>query len=442
MTRWDEEHFLDTIIPLLAEMAATERVPDCETPSAGVEEERPSEVISLRALKSFPARDLALRLQGFDNAVADPPDEALEQAEERLDQWMRGFLASATVNAQRQSAERLPAKTRLAGLSGFFNFNLTRWILIPAAVCSVIVISFFAGRRSLSPREREYAANQVPAQANQAVAGQPTSTNTRPETRRETTPAQPQGAASTTGLNSKTDLPSTPPRAGRPDAELPANHNAQVNAPSPEFHQAPPGEVELSEAASQSGSDKTSTQFDKVPNVAISPGPAASRPAPNVRPSTPVAVRAARSINGNSNRVASAPASRSNVPVRNLVQLEAGTRVWISLKSVRRQSEALAEFDGTLLLPVTQSGSVVLDRDTLVSGTISTVGGKATIQIRELHLNGVPYELTSAGGGMTVHAASAGTAVEFDAGKVIETWMSSASTYSRRADGQVLPNPK
>lgn len=209
MTGWDEQHFLDTIMPLLAERAANERVPDDETPSAGVEGERPSEVISLRALKSFPARDLAKRLQRFDNAVADPPDEAFEQAEERLDQWMCGFLASAAVNAHRQSAERLPAKRRLAGLSGFF--SLTRWILIPAAVCSVIAISFLAGRRSLSPREREYAVNQVPAQANQAVAGQPTSKNTPPETRRETTPAQTQGAASTAGLNSKTDLPSTPP---------------------------------------------------------------------------------------------------------------------------------------------------------------------------------------------------------------------------------------
>ena len=212
MTGWDEQHFLDTIMPLLAERAANERVPDDETPSAGVEGERPSEVISLRALKSFPARDLAKRLQRFDNAVADPPDEAFEQAEERLDQWMCGFLASAAVNAHRQSAERLPAKRRLAGLSGFF--SLTRWILIPAAVCSVIAISFLAGRRSLSPREREYAVNQVPAQANQAVAGQPTSKNTPPETRRETTPAQTQGAASTAGLNSKTDLPSTPPRTG------------------------------------------------------------------------------------------------------------------------------------------------------------------------------------------------------------------------------------
>jgi hypothetical protein len=75
MTGWDEQHFLDTIMPLLAERAASEQVPDDETLSAGVEGKRPSEVISLRALKSFPARDLALRLQRFDNAVADPPDE-------------------------------------------------------------------------------------------------------------------------------------------------------------------------------------------------------------------------------------------------------------------------------------------------------------------------------------------------------------------------------
>jgi hypothetical protein len=76
-----------------------------------------------------------------------------------------------------------------------------------------------------------------------------------------------------------------------------------------------------------------------------------------------------------------------------------------------------------------------------VSGTIGTVGGKTTIQIHELQLNGVSYELTGAGGGMTMHAAGAGTVVEFDAGKVIETWVSSASTYSRRTDTPAPPKP-
>jgi hypothetical protein len=162
---------------------------------------------------------------------------------------------------------------------------------------------------------------------------------------------------------------------------------------------------------------------------------------PNDHPGTPVAVRATRSINANSNPVASVSAPHPNLPIRNLIHLEAGTRVWISLKSVRRQSEVLSEFDGTLLLPVTQSGSVVLDRDTRVSGTISTVGAKTTIRIQEFQLSAASYDLTNAGGGMTVHTASAGAAVEFDAGKVIETWVSSASTYSRRADAQARPNP-
>jgi hypothetical protein len=111
------------------------------------------------------------------------------------------------------------------------------------------------------------------------------------------------------------------------------------------------------------------------------------------------------------------------------------------LKSVRHQSEEISEFDGILLLPVTQSGSVVLDRDTAVFGTISTVGGKTTIQIQELQLNGARYELASVGRGMTLPTANTNKMVDFDAGKVIETFVSSASTYSRRTDGQVSPKP-
>lgn len=236
-------------------------------------------------------------------------------------------------------------------------------------------------------------------------------------------------------------LHQAPPRASRPNPELPASRNAQVTASAPEFHPTPPGTVGSSESASQTPPDVRSNQPAKSSDSVTARESATSRQVPNAYPGTPVAMRAARPINGSSNTVASVSTPHPNIPVRPLIQLEAGARVWISLKSVRRQSEKISKFDGTLLLPVTQSGSVVLDRDTLVSGTISTVGGKVTIQIRGLQLNGVPYELTSAGGGMTVPTARADKIVEFDTGKIIETWVSAASTYSRHTDGQVSPKP-
>lgn len=425
MTRWDEQHFLDTIMPLLAERAASERLPDDQTTSPWVDGEHPGESISMRALKSFPARDLAQRLRRFDQAVGDAPNQDWEQAEERLDQWMRGFLASARLNVHRQSAEGPPAKAKRAGLSGFF--NLTRWILIPAAVCSVIAVSFLAGRRTLTPRGQEVAVNRVPVQSREDVVAPPTPKNTRPATKPGTVPARAKETASITS------------RSGRPNSALPASR--QVAAPAPELRPSPPGTVELSESAPQTPPDVRSNQLPKASDSGTTTETATARQVPNDRSSTSVALRATRSINVNSSPVASVPASHSNVPIRNLIHLEAGTRVWISLKSVRRQSEVLSEFDGTLLLPVTQSGSVVLDRDTRVSGTISTIGGKTTIRIQEFQLSTVSYELTNAGGGMTVHTASAGAAVEFDAGKVIETWVSSPSTYSRRADAQAGPNP-
>jgi hypothetical protein len=119
------------------------------------------------------------------------------------------------------------------------------------------------------------------------------------------------------------------------------------------------------------------------------------------------------------------------VAAAQVIRLDAGTRVWIALKSVRPQADGVSDFHGVVLLPVTQSGAVLLARNTEVSGTMSARNGKKSVQILEFSSTGAHYRLRNASGEANLRLLGAGEAVEFDAGRVVETWMASASTYEK-----------
>jgi hypothetical protein len=114
-----------------------------------------------------------------------------------------------------------------------------------------------------------------------------------------------------------------------------------------------------------------------------------------------------------------------------VIRLDAGTRVWITLKSVRPRADGASEFRGVVLLPVTQSGAVLIGRNTEVSGIMTVRNGKRSVQILEFLLAAAHYRLRSASGEASLRLLGAGDAVEFDAGRVLETWMASVSTYEK-----------
>jgi hypothetical protein len=120
----------------------------------------------------------------------------------------------------------------------------------------------------------------------------------------------------------------------------------------------------------------------------------------------------------------------SALPAPAQVRLDVGTRVWISLKSVREPTDGVSEFSGALLLPVMHFGAVLLDRGTQISGIVSVKQGKTTIQIMEFVSNGARYRLQGTGGEANTRAGT-GTAVKFDAGKVLETWIVSPSIFGK-----------
>jgi hypothetical protein len=93
----------------------------------------------------------------------------------------------------------------------------------------------------------------------------------------------------------------------------------------------------------------------------------------------------------------------------------------------------VSEFRGVVLLPVTQSGATLLGRDTEVSGTMAVINGKRSVQILEFLSAGAHYQLRGASGEANLRLLGAGEVVQFDAGRVLETWMATVSTYEKQS---------
>lgn len=102
-----------------------------------------------------------------------------------------------------------------------------------------------------------------------------------------------------------------------------------------------------------------------------------------------------------------------------------------TLKETPRVTISYDEKPGIQAIAVTQAGSTLLGRNTEVSGKMSMKNGKRSIQMLEFLSAGAHSRLRSASGEADSRMLGAGEVVEFDAGKVLETWMASVSTYER-----------
>ena len=135
---------------------------------------------------------------------------------------------------------------------------------------------------------------------------------------------------------------------------------------------------------------------------------------------------------------AAAPADSAPGSGPSSVRINAGTRVWILLKSTSPQTNGDFRFRGIVLLPVTQAGAVLLDRETEVVGVGKVSQGRTTIRIVEFAWQGARYKLRGAAGAVTATGPGAGPTVEFNAGQVLETWLAAVSTYER-VSGETAP---
>ena len=452
MTRWNEDDFLEELMLPLRRGRAADPCPQVEALRAvadGEASENLKNAIVPHTAECPTCRDLQQRLQAFDAPTITGQEAEWERTEGRLDSWLKGFLASegAVSKVDRPTRESHPRLwwKRLTTLPVGWQM---RWVLVPAATIAVVICSFLVGRLS-APRSRQLTAR---ATSYRSSSPNPTPAATvaearipeRPDREAQFPQVAPQNPPSPVGAAAVTS--SAPTRTNAPAAAMAAPH---PSAPATSAAVLTPHAPSNSEEASISSppeplQNRTETSAQLAPHApaqrtveagaasgsAPSPRPFGSALAHSARP-MPAGMRSAVAYRGATAASEARVEHPPTIPAPPLIRLDAGTRVWISLNSVQSQADGVSEFRGVVLLPVTQSSVVLLGRNTEVSGTMTVRNGKRSVQIREFLSAGAHYRLRSVGGEANLRLLGAGEVVEFDAGKVLETWMATESTYEK-----------
>jgi hypothetical protein len=111
MTGWNEDNFLERLMPKMLEERGTERgpCPDAETLCAVLEGDAPAALTEQVTEHLRHCRDCASlqsRLLNFDAATSPEPEAVWKETRKRLDNWLEGFLRSeaAKVRAAKSTA--------------------------------------------------------------------------------------------------------------------------------------------------------------------------------------------------------------------------------------------------------------------------------------------------------------------------------------------------
>jgi len=497
MIDWNEENFLEKLTPELLRKCggATGHCPDAETLCAVIEGEArgPERDAIIEHLSQCAAcADLRGRLLNFESVGPPDPEAVWNHTQIRLDNWLEGFLRSE--GAHSGAAKGGKPYARVSGwesISNFFTSGKVIWALGVAGALVLIVAAplLLEYRRARLPQVQVAARAPTPPKppANAASVEKP------PEKSTEKPKITPQEEAlPKVGNNLPLRAESTirPKPGGRMEsaaapAPAPADHNLprQIEEatppppPNPALLSAPPdrnlptetADATVPPATSNSERAPISSPPEPVqhptgrlaPITPSSPSVRGERAAEtaqtsgtasSVGPAAPHALSPRRAMSSGmtslaiSRTVAPASGARAErspaISPPPVIRLDAGTRVWIALRSTRPLGDGVSEFRGLVLLPVTQSGAVLLSRNTEVSGTMTVRNGKRSLQILELLTAEAHYRLRSASGKANLRLLGAGGAVQFDAGQVLEMWLASASTYEKAPGMDLQPQQR
>jgi hypothetical protein len=468
MSACNEDNFLEEIMPLLRKKQGPDWCPDAAMLCALAEDNTTEAVKDAFAVHKAvcPAcANLFERLRSFDEAGSvNVPTRALvafeepewSQTERLLDNWLESFLASeAPVPAVSRVKQPGPGFwwQRLIESLGSLQ---TRWMLVPAATLALVVCSFLAGRISVRRTPQVITKAVPPKEAIADATTPPTAIQDIPSERKAITgqqdsqapPAHPPLAQPnhivSDGLRMMKSVHGSGASRGRGETAIiapPTSTSAEVSS-SPVIASPPPPAPTEAKAvpAPPYTAPKSDTASSDIPGRPVNLGAFPAVPTAGLR-----SVVAPRT--GSPSAFVEKPQPPA-IPAPAEVSLAADTRVWISLKSIRQRGMGVSEFSGALLLPVVQSGAMVLDRGTQVSGTVRVRQGKASVQITEFVSNGARYRLKGTGGEANTRGET-GPAVKFDAGKVLETWIVSASIFGKLPEevrpysrGAVMASPR
>jgi hypothetical protein len=491
MKDFNEDAFFEAMMPLLQERRGADRCPDAETLIAVVHGTASATLqrgVAVHVARCSSCTHLRERLLLFDGP--DLPESGTEWrgTKERLDLWLHDVLELERKGATVPTGalpQFQPDRWWKNPTQRLFSWRIGR-ALAATAAAGVLVGIYLVKPVAMTPpvqiSARGTLPEQTPAHQNAESptgnSGLDAAAQQSQGTGREvhSQPAPTETVAAPTEAGSPSPPVSVPTENGRPTtpAIITAVSPPRIpdGAGSPAVAQTPPlNSTELTVATAQvlpSAKDDTAMQSaagvppsaleasrrPEVPSLVQTnpPGATDSTMAPGRAPlqnntarpgsvyrssvgATPVSASAikARSTAPKMSPVASAQTHAPGPPPPSVIRIDAGTRVWIRLKSINRTADGDFQFQGNLLLPVTQAGLVLLDRDTELHGLGRVNRERTSLRITELVSRGASYILKGEGGAMDTQSPGAGGALKFDSGHVYEMWIGSASTYEKIA---------
>lgn len=417
MSEWQEDNFLERLAHNSKENAVPVLCPEVEALYSGSDSGGigPISPQLHQHIEHCPlCSDLRRRLDLFDKAESLVLDSEAIEAEKHLDSWLKGFLASESLNlcaptsvsTPREAVSQAPAKTRM-----LWTVN---WALSAAAMILVVAgVVYF--RRSANMQ------TPVPVVVRTTPDGPPTPA--KPSDEQATPEVNPFGEA-----QPQVVVPKNPPTPKAPKLVPPSRKN-----------EAPAQRQELAAASGHENQSAPLAVQETTPVATEAPAVAENQPpSPSGTPIQPTPPPAPTSLShGSTSGIALSrkpngiqahgPETRATIP--SVVLIPAGTRIWISLQAISPQDDGRSQFKGTLLLPVSTSNSLVLAKGTPVAGVCSIAEGQTSIQITELVLNGKQYKLRTEPNVRAHQTTPASKAVQFEKGKVIELWLDSAAVF-------------
>ena len=434
---WTEDNFLERMTHRARR--AADACPDAQTMDAYVQGAAGGFVggaVKKHIEECSDCAELRDRLVKFGVVGTGAADAVVEgewvNAEKRLQIQSDAFLR----RAEKTGARGLrPEYAGAAVERGFrFAFWRTQWAAAAVVVLLISAGIFVARRGAVSAPETTSVAQNAETAAPVMTAQKPPDAavlppiavaNNRPGSGNADTNAEPSpalaSAPETAVRNSSRRNSPTPKHQAATNADVAANTGKEpTSAPAPTATQ--------SDLAASSGGPVAAGETNKVGasngGGAVVPSPGTASELTSVTSKSSHST-AARSANGA--RDAAVPAA---------IRLDAGTRVWIVFRSVSREADGSFTFQGSLLEPLTRAGVNVVAKDTEIDGAGKVTGGKTSLYIQGIVIDGAHYALKGASGAASAAGKSGGgVGVAFDAGQVQEMWLSGASVYERTADG-------
>jgi hypothetical protein len=411
MSEWREDNFLEKLAHSSPKHAGINLCPEAQSLCTRADSEETGTIsgkLSQHIEHCSVCSDLHRRLMLFDQPASLGLDSDAIEAEKRLDSWLKGFLASQSMNSQAPLVVSAPSTVPLRSTSNPRPFWQMQWALAATAI-AVIALGVLYIRRSIT------------AQAPAPMIAQATSDGRSPAQAESQVPTE---QVSATEQHPQAVAPKPPRTSGSSKVVSPPRPAANVPNQPPDAHQnnsptIQPAPVVLA--------PQVATRTPSLP--ANAPNQSAS--ANTITPRTATVAPVSRS-SGPLMQAPGVPAARTNTASRSTapptVQLPAGTRIWLTLDSVTSQPEGRFQFRATLLLPVTASGTLLLGKGAQVIGSGQTIQNETSIQITELVTSGQRYKLSPASSGVSKMSGS-GKAVRFESGQVLEMWLDSLSTF-------------